>query len=179
MTTVAMIGLGLLIIVFPFYSEELTGNTNATGLMWASFAIGSTAGAVLTAGLQQRIGPDLMVAGGMALMGFSVLLWPFAPNLWVALPLVGLTGLGDGPSLAALFSVRQRDTPPPLLAQVFTTASSLKLAAFAVGSALAAPIIESWGVEGAVVVAAAMHLAPTAAWLVFWPREEGPAQAEA
>ena len=41
-----------------------------------------------------------------------MLTWPLAQSLPVALALIALGGLADGPALAATFAVRQRYTPP-------------------------------------------------------------------
>src|SRR6185503_4442789 len=50
-----------------------------------------------------------------------------------ALAMVALAGLAEGPAFAATFATRQRWSPPSLRGQIFTTAASLKLGAFAVG----------------------------------------------
>ena len=64
--------------------------------------------------------------------------------------LIALGGLVDGPGLTATFGARQRWTPPELLGQIFTTAASLKVGAFAIGAALAGPAVNTFGARGTI-----------------------------
>jgi len=54
-------------------------------------------------------------------------------ELAVAAALVA--GVAEGPQLAAVFQVRHREAPEALRTQLFTTAASVKMSAFALGSA--------------------------------------------
>ena len=73
-------------------------------------------------------------------------------------------GLIDGPLLAATLNLRQRHAPAWLRTQVFTTAASLKIGAFAVGSALAGPMAGAVGARGMLwTIAAGQLLAVVAA----------------
>src|SRR5439155_20153798 len=83
----------------------------------------------------------------------------------VALVLVAVAGLADGPALAATFAVRQRYAPRALHGQVFTTAASIKVGSFAVGSALAGPAVVGLGTDGALVLAASLQIAAAVAGL--------------
>jgi sugar phosphate permease len=76
----------------------------------------------------------------------------------VALLLVALAGLLEGPAFAATFTTRQRWSPEDLRGQIFTTAASLKMGAFAVGAAVAGPAVERLGAGGTLVAAGAVHL---------------------
>jgi hypothetical protein len=98
------------------------------------------------------------VLAGLGLVGLVMATWPLAPSLPAALLLVALAGLVDGPAFAATFAIRQRSTPPRLRGQVFTTAASLKVGAFAVGSALAGPVVLRAGAGGALLLAGAVQL---------------------
>ena len=71
-----------------------------------------------------------------------------APSLRIALVAAFVAGLFDGPLLAATLNLRQRFAPAWLRTQVFTTAASLKIGAFAVGSALAGPMAAWVGPRG-------------------------------
>jgi hypothetical protein len=64
----------------------------------------------------------------------------------------------EGPAFAATFATRQRWSPPTLRGQIFTTAASLKLGAFAVGSALAGPALARAGVTGMLVAVGGLQL---------------------
>ena len=87
-----------------------------------------------------------------------VVAWPLAPAFAGALVLVALAGMVEGPAFAATFATRQRWSPPPLRGQIFTTAASVKLGAFAVGSAVAGPVLELADVGGTLVAVGAVQL---------------------
>lgn len=157
-------GLGLLTVVFPFFAVEALGaDRSAAGYLWAAFACGSMAGALGLGRLQERWPPERIVLGALAGVGCLMLLWPLAASLPAALALIALAGFADGPGLAATFAVRQRFAPPELHGQVFTTAASLKIGSFALGAALAGPLVVALGARGALVVVAAAQFAAVAA----------------
>jgi len=103
-------------------------------------------------------GNDLAPLGGLALLGLVMTTWPLAPSFPVALLLVAVAGVVEGPAFAATFATRQRWSPADLRGQIFTTAASLKVGAFAVGAALAGPAVERVGVGGILVAAGAIHV---------------------
>ncbi|MFE7135128.1 MFS transporter, partial [Streptomyces sp. NPDC057638] len=80
---------------------------------------------------------------------------------------VVLAGAVEGPQLTALFAVRHREAPRRLRAQVFTTGASLKLTGFALGAALAGPLL-AVSLPLALLTAAGIHLA-AALWFALWP----------
>ena len=83
---------------------------------------------------------------------------------------VALAGVADGPQLTAVFAVRHREAPARLRAQVFTTAASLKIAAGALGAALAGHLAGSPAVVLA-VAAATQAVALVAFALINGPRK--------
>jgi hypothetical protein len=88
--------------------------------------------------------------------------------LWAAFAvvLVLIAAFADGPALSATFAVRQEWAPPDLQGQIFTTAVGMKVGCFALGSALAGPVVEGPGPEAAIVLAAAINLfAALAGWV--------------
>jgi predicted MFS family arabinose efflux permease len=105
--------------------------------------------------LQARLPQDLVFFAGIGGLGALMLTWPLAGSLVVALVLVAVTTLIEGPALAADLGVRQQRTPAGLLTQVQTLIGGVKVAAFALGSAIAGPVVESLGPESTVVLAGA------------------------
>jgi predicted MFS family arabinose efflux permease len=161
-------GLGLLTVAFPFFAlDELGAHRSTAGYMWAAFACGSAIGALTLVRLQTRWPPERVVLGAITLVGCVMLLWPLAPTLLVALLLIALAGLADGPGLAATFGARQRWTPPELLGQIFTTAASLKVGAFAVGAACAGPAVNTLGASGTLRLAACVQFVAVACGLAL------------
>ena len=161
-------GLGLLTVAFPFFAlDELGADRSVAGYMWAAFACGSAIGALTLVRLQTRWAPERVVLGAISVLGCIMVLWPLAGSLPVALGLIALGGLADGPGLAATFGARQRWTPPELLGQIFTTAASLKVGAFAIGAACAGPAVTTVGARGTLMIAAGVQFAAVAAGLLL------------
>ena len=88
----------------------------------------------------------------MIVMGAGMLTWDLASSLPVALVLVVLTAVVEGPAMAAVFSIRQQRTPPGLQAQVMGTLGSMQIGAFAVGSALGGPLVEAFGPRTCILI---------------------------
>src|SRR5205823_12613323 len=139
---------------------------NDAGHLWAAFALGSSVGALGLVRLQRRWPSERIVLCALAIFGVLMLSWPLAHSLPAALVLVAIAGLADGPGLAATFAVRQQTVPRDLQGQVFTTAAGFKVGAFALGSALAGPVVTGLGARAAVVVAAGIQLGAVAAGTV-------------
>jgi MFS family permease len=157
-TAVGMGGTGLLTLALPFWAERLGAGRAGAGYLWAALEAGAIAGALAAARPTAAWPPQRVVLAGLGLFGLGVVVWPLAPSFPAALALVALAGLAEGPAFAATFATRQRWSPPALRGQIFTTAASLKLGAFAVGSALAGPAVAGAGVGGALVAVGALQL---------------------
>jgi predicted MFS family arabinose efflux permease len=161
-------GLGLLTVAFPFFAiDVLDSNRGVAGYLWAAFAFGSMVGALALVRLQTVWRPERVVLGSLTVLGLLMLLWPLASAVPLALLLIAVAGVADGPNLSATFAARQRWTPRDLQGQIFTTAASVKVGAFSLGAALAGPAVVELGARGALVLTAGVQLAAAAAgWLV-------------
>jgi predicted MFS family arabinose efflux permease len=157
-TAVGMGGTGLLTLALPFWAQRLGVGRAGAGYLWAALEAGAIAGALAAARPAAAWPPQRVVLAGLGLFGLVMTTWPLAPSFPVALALVALAGMAEGPAFAATFATRQRWSPPALRGQIFTTAASLKLGAFAVGSALAGPAVDRAGVGATLVVVAALQL---------------------
>jgi MFS family permease len=157
-TAVGMGGTGLLTLALPFWAERLGAGRAGAGYLWAALEAGAIAGALGAARPTAAWPPQRVVLAGLGLFGLVMVAWPLATSFPAALALVALAGLAEGPAFAATFATRQRWSPPSLRGQIFTTAASLKLGAFAVGSALAGPAVLGVGVAGTLVAVGAVQL---------------------
>ncbi|MFL6221724.1 MAG: MFS transporter [Actinomycetes bacterium] len=157
-TAVGLGGTGLLTLAMPFWAERLGAGRAGAGYLWAAMEAGAIAGALAAARPTAAWPPHRVVLAGLGLFGLVVVAWPLAPAFAVALVLVALAGMVEGPAFAATFATRQRWSPPPLRGQIFTTAASVKLGAFAVGSAVAGPVLELVDVGGTLVAVGAVQL---------------------
>jgi MFS family permease len=173
-TAVGMGGTGLLTLALPFWAERLGAGRAGAGYLWAALEAGAIAGALAAARPVAGWPPHRVVLAGLGLFGLVMAAWPLAASFPAAVGLVALAGLAEGPAFAATFATRQRWSPPALRGQIFTTAASVKLGAFAVGSALAGPTLAWAGVAGTLVAVAAIQL--LAVVLGWAAGARGPAQ---
>jgi MFS family permease len=166
-------GLGLLTVTFPFFAvEHLDTGRGSAGYLWAAFAAGSAIGAVGFTSLQRRIAPERIMVVAIGILGLIMLTWPLARSLPLALVLIGLGGLADGPALAATFAVRQQQTPRRLHGQVMTTAVGVKIGMLALGAGAAGVLVEALDPASVILIAGAIQLvAVCVGWLVMRPRE--------
>jgi predicted MFS family arabinose efflux permease len=170
-TTVAgmlsLFGVGFLAVGFPFFcSEQLGVDRSASGVLWAAFAVGSTVGALALVGVQRRYPPQNIVVVALVFFGALMLPVPLAASLPVAIVLVAIAAVADGPALSATFAVRQDWAPADLQGQIFTTGAALKVGSFALGSALGGALVTGIGSSGTLVAAACVNLVAAAAGVV-------------
>lgn len=147
-TTVGQLWFGLLVVAFPLLAHELHHARAAGGLLFSVFAIGALVGSMVYSRVAGRVPEEPAALIGFCLFAIALGAIAAAPTLELALVAAGIAGLFDGPLLAATLNLRQRHAPEWLRTQVFTTAASLKIGAFAVGSALAGPAADAVGPRG-------------------------------
>jgi MFS family permease len=175
-TTIEFGAQGLLPLALPLLCERLGAGRAAAGYLYAAIEIGGIVGAFLAVRLAANWRAERMVLGGTALTALGTAGLAVVPNFPLALVVAAATGLAVGPSFAALFAVRQEWSPTWLRGQIFTTAASLKVGAFAVGAALAGPAAAAFGTRGAILVTAALGLVAVPAGLAA-SRPRGTAEA--
>jgi hypothetical protein len=134
-TTIAFAGQAAVFICSPLIAQQLTGSLEFTGVIFACLA----AGGVLAAGLVLRFPvtrPDATVIVTTLVSAIALAVIAVARNPPLVLIGAFVIGLTEAPQLTAMFLVRSRESPERVRGQVFTTASSLRMSAFAVGSAV-------------------------------------------
>jgi predicted MFS family arabinose efflux permease len=165
---------GTLIVGFPAYAVAIGAGAHASGYMWAVIAAGSLVGGFALRQRTARRAPRLFMGGYFLAMAAVAATWPLAGGAGVALALILLTGVLDGPGLVALISIRQRLAPAHLRAQIFTTANSLHSAAFAAGAAGASLLHQALGTNATLLAFAALiGLAGAIALLSQYEGERG------
>jgi MFS family permease len=154
------IGWGVLMVVFPLWAAtDLGASHAASGAIWAAFAGGSLIGALALARYQTRFPQEWVAFTCMAVLGTGMLTWGLATTLAVALVVVFATAILEGPTMAAVFSIRQQRTPAGLQAQVMGTLSGIQIGAFAIGSALGGPLVVALGPRVCIEVVATAIIA--------------------
>ncbi|WP_035859288.1 MFS transporter [Kitasatospora cheerisanensis] len=132
-------GQGMLAACLPLLGEAALGGASRGPLLLACTAVAALLANAALARRPDLLAPDAAVRVGALLQAAALALAATAhPLLLVAA--AALAGLGEGPQLTGLFAVRHREAPDHLRSQIFTTGASLKITAFALGTALAGPL---------------------------------------
>lgn len=158
-TTVSQGAFGLVVVGYPLLVHDLHHRRALGGLLFSVFAVGALCGSVLYSRLAPHVSAEWVAYLAMPAFGAMLTLVGLAPGLAVALGASAAAGFFDGPLLAATLDVRQQVAPSVLRTQVFTTAASLKIGAFAIGSALAGPAADGVGARGMLLIAGAGQVA--------------------
>ena len=168
-SAIAYLGIGLFVVACPLLGSRYLGGAAHGALLLPVLAATSLLATAATARWPPRLRPDtvFVITTAIACCGLAALASATAAA-WI-IALVAVTGLADGPQLAAVFAVRQREAPPGLRGQIFTTAASLKISAGALGAALAGVLAQ----HSVTLVLAAAAAAQAAALLAYLTAASG------
>ncbi|MFF0312360.1 MFS transporter [Streptosporangium sp. NPDC004379] len=167
-TTVSFAGAGVLTVCAPLLGARLTGEDGYGTLLLSALAASALVANMVLARRPPAVPDRVILLGTLPIAAGSVLA-AVAGSPATAVVAAVLAGLGQGPQLIAVLVVRHRDAPERLRGQVFTTAASLKISAFAVGSAVAGPLAEH-SVPAALLTGAGVQLLAALVYLVSGPR---------
>ncbi len=166
----------------PVLGVRVLGGAGHGAMLLSCTASSALAATAVLARFPRALAPDTVIWAGALVQAVALGLAATArPAGAVAGAL--LAGVGEGPQLAALFAVRHREAPDHLRGQVFTTGASLKIAGFAIGTAVAGPVAtRSLPVALALAAAVALlavlcYAAATAALRRRGPEPAGPGAA--
>ena len=161
---VAYFGSGMFVVACPGLGRAEFGSPARGALL---LSVVAAAGLLANTALSRWPSwqPEATFLAATAVAAAGLLLAAFAASPAVLLAGAAVLGVADGPQLAAIFALRQREAPARLRGQVFTTAASLKLTAGAFG-ALAGGALATGYAGHSLVVAAAAQVA--AAVLFGW-----------
>ncbi|MFD9718172.1 MFS transporter [Streptomyces sp. NPDC059076] len=178
-TVISCAGEGAFVVCVPLLGDQLLGDRDRGVLLLSGIAVAAVAANALLARRPPRHGPDRILNWSPLALALAYALMATGQPLLLVVAVV-LAGAGEGPQLTALFTIRHREAPERLRAQVFTTGASLKLTGFAVGAALAGLVISLGSLTAALLAAAGVQLvaalcaAPTTARHPGRPRSRSP-----
>lgn len=149
LTTISMIGYAAFFVAAPILAERSGNGLGFTGFILGTFAVG---GLVSAAWFARRPvhRPDRAIIAGTVLSGAFLLAIGLAPSVPLLLVASFAMGASEPPLMSSMFQVRVRESPNHVQAQVFATSSSLRVAAFAVGTAACGALIGgglAWVIE--------------------------------
>ena len=134
-TMLSSAGFAGFVVASPLVGQRLAGSAAAGAALLSVLAVGSLLGAGALARRPWRGRPEGLLAATTALLGAMLAVIAAADAFELAVAAALVAGVAEGPQLAAVFQVRHREAPEALRTQLFTTAASVKMSAFALGSA--------------------------------------------
>jgi MFS family permease len=143
-STLAFVGIAGLVIGAPLMGEDLAGDAGIGALLLAVAAAGALLGSIVFARRPARQGPGTMVVVTTLGLGLAFAALAAVPSMALAFSVAAVLGFLQAPQLTAVLQVRDRESPPHVRSLIFVAATSLKTGAFALGSILAAALVE-WG----------------------------------
>ena len=154
-SVVSYLGIGMLWVIVPLVGAKLLGNPGYGGVLMSVLSVSALVATVAYAKWPTQYSPDRVAFASTVILGLAMLALAFATNYAWAIIAMLVAGLADGPQLAAIFAVRNREAPEHARSQVFTTGASLKITAAAIGTAVAgytAGYSLEWTIAGACAV---------------------------
>lgn len=164
-SVVSCAGLGMLVTCTPLLGERVFGSAAGGTLLLTCTAVSALVANAVLARRPRAIAPDTIIWGSTLLLAVALVLSATgSPVLVVAAALTA--GVGEGPQLAALLAIRHRESAERLRSQVFTTGASLKITGFALGAAVAGPLV-THSLQTALLTAAGVQLVAGLSFHVF------------
>jgi MFS family permease len=136
-TMLSSAGFAGFVVASPLVGERLADSAAAGTVLLSALAVGSLLGAGALARRPWPGSPESLLVASTALLGATFAVIATADAFALAVAAAFVAGVAEGPQLAAVFQVRHREAPEALRSQLFTTAASVKMSAFALGSAAA------------------------------------------
>ena len=173
-TTISFIGQAAIFVCTPLIAQAISGSLAVSGVILGAIAVGGVLGSTLLVRRPVQH-PDRAVVVATAIGGIGMLIAGLAHSLPIAVIGAFILGASEAPQMSATFLVRNRESSPEVRAQVFTTAASLRITAFAVGSALFGAML-GLGTVVVMTTGAALHWIAILLGVTFGARSlRGPA----
>lgn len=155
-STVSFFGQAALFVALPVIVQQRTGSLAFTGIVLGALAAGGIGGSIIAIRRPVRR-PDRAVT--LTIIACGIAMASFAINLGLIGMLVAafVFGAAEAVFMTSVFQIRNRESPVDVRAQVFTTSASLRLSAFALGSAAFGTMLAA-GPAIVILVGVAMHL---------------------
>lgn len=155
--SVVMLGNGAVNVAEVFLATEVFGAGEVGyGILVAAGAVGLVAGSFSAGGLIERHGMRGPYALAIAVMGAGILAAATSPSLWIAVPFVVLSGVGNGAAVVCNVMLVQRGAPDRLRGRVFSALMGIGYGVLGLGMIAAGPFTNAYGARAAWVVAAGL-----------------------
>jgi DHA3 family macrolide efflux protein-like MFS transporter len=145
--TPRMVVIGLQnVLLLPFALQVLNATEFEYGLQEGITSIGFVIGSLLMARYAERIREGSWMVLSFLGMGIAGLLYALSSNIWMAIVLIGVSGVLNAPSFVASRLINQRNTPRDMRGRVFSTSYVIRDVAYLIGMGLAG-LADIWDVR--------------------------------
>jgi len=125
------------VLLLPFAFEVLGAGEFEYGLQEGLTSVGFVIGSLLMATYADRLREGSWLVLSFLGMGIAGILYALSSNVWIAIALIGISGLLNAPSFVAGRLINQRNTPREMRGRVFSTGYVIRDVIYLVGMALA------------------------------------------
>jgi CRP-like cAMP-binding protein/predicted MFS family arabinose efflux permease len=125
------------VLLLPFALEVLNATEFEYGLQEGITSVGFVIGSLLMARYADRLRDGSWLIFSFLGMGLAGLAYALTSNIWVAIGLIGISGVLNAPSYVASRLINQRNTPREMRGRVFSTGYVLRDVFYLTGMGLA------------------------------------------
>ncbi len=145
--TIAVMGLGFIIPLFPIYVTQKGATNSQLGLIVSGFTISQFLVQPFFGGLSDRFGRKLFMVGGLACYGIVASLYVLAANLSHVFMIRLLHGVGAGMIWPALSAFIVDEAPPEKRGETMGFLSGMEMLGFAAGPLMGGTLYSLGGME--------------------------------
>ncbi|MFF0110064.1 MFS transporter [Streptomyces hirsutus] len=164
-SVVSCVSQGMLTACIPLLGERVLGGAGRGAVLLSCAAVSALVANAVIARFPRSVAPETIIWVSVLVQAVALALATVGSPV-VLIVAVLIAGVGEGPQLAALFSIRHREAPEHLRSQIFTTGASLKITGFALGAAVAGPVV-GWSLPGALALAASVAALAALAFFTY------------
>ncbi len=125
------------VLLLPFAFDVLGAGEFEYGVQEAVTSVGFVVGSLLMARYADRLREGSWLVLSFLGMGLSGLAYALSSNIWIAIGLIGFSGILNAPSFVAGRLINQRNTPREVRGRVFSTSYVIRDVLYLLGMALA------------------------------------------
>jgi MFS family permease len=166
-TTLGFAGQSAVFVCAPVLAQSVGGSLQFTGVVLGVFAAGGVVTAIWFTGHPVKR-PDRMVIVSTLLSAVALTFVGLAPTPWLLLIAAFAMGAVEPPLMSSMFQIRARESPAHVQSQVFTTSASLRMGAFAAGTAICGVLV-SHSVAAVIAFGVGLHLVALIIGVVVGP----------
>lgn len=125
------------VLLLPFAFEVLSAGEFEYGIQEGVTSVGFVIGSLLMAKYADRLREGTWLVLSFLGMGIAGVLYALSSNIWIAIGLIGISGILNAPSFVAGRLINQRNTPREVRGRVFSTSYVIRDVIYLGGMALA------------------------------------------